>query len=396
MIEAGINKRVKIGQLVESLLPSYIVSESSKTIDFLKQYYLTQDSQGGVSDIIENLDQYLKFDNLTPDVIKGKTTLSSSISSTDTTITLASTRGLPKNDGLVKIGNEIIYYKEVSGNTLSGCARGFSGITDYKNGEVVFQESSASSHSSSASVTNLSVLFLKEFFRNLKVSFAPGFEDETFVSTLNLNNFVKNLRSFYSSKGTLDSFKILISALFGKESDIKNQADLLLQSSTANFRRRVTIVAEKVSGDPLSLTGKTLNQDANANDPNVNGASAPISEVEFITKRGIPYYNVFLIDRYSDPAPGFEGKFAATNKTRVIGNHSANSKVITVDSTVGFPKSGLLISGNNTITYTDKTINQFLNCSGVTEEIKTTDEIRTNDIAYAFNDDGEKVECARN
>ena len=392
MIEAGINKRVKIGQLVESLLPSYIVSESSKTIDFLKQYYLTQDSQGGVSDIIENLDQYLKFDNLTPDVIKGKTTLSSNISSTDTTITLASTRGLPKNDGLVKIGNEIIYYKEVSGNTLSGCARGFSGITDYKNGEVVFQESSASSHSSSASVTNLSVLFLKEFFRNLKVSFAPGFEDETFVSTLNLNNFVKNLRSFYSSKGTLDSFRILISALFGKESDIKNQADLLLQSSTANFRRRVTIVAEKVSGDPLSLTGKTLNQDANANDPNVNGASAPISEVEFITKRGIPYYNVFLIDRYSDPAPGFEGKFAATNKTRVIGNHSANSKVITVDSTVGFPKSGLLISGNNTITYTDKTINQFLNCSGVTEEIKTTDEIRTNDIAYAFNDDGEKVE----
>jgi len=392
MIEAGINKRVKIGQLVESLLPSYIVAESPKTIDFLKQYYLTQDSQGGVSDIIENLDQYLKFDNLTPDVIKGKTTLSSSISSTDTTITLASTRGLPKNDGLIKVGSEIIYYKEVSGNDLTGCARGFSGVTDYKNGEVVFQESSASSHSSDTTVTNLSVLFLKEFFRNLKVSFAPGFEDETFVSTLNLNNFVKNLRSFYTSKGTLDSFKILISALFGKESDIKNQADLLIQSSTANFKRRVTIVAEKVSGDPLTLTGKTLIQDANANDPNIDGASAPISEVEFITKRGKPYYNVFLIDRYSDPAPGFDGKFSATNKTRAIGNFAVNAEVITVDSTIGFPKSGLLISGNNIITYTDKTINQFLNCSGITEEIQTTDEIRTNDIAYAFNDDGERVE----
>ena len=34
--------------------------------------------------------------------------------------------------------------------------------------------------------------------------------------------------------------------------------------------------------------------------------------------------------------------------------------VINVDSTIGFPESGTLISGQNKITYTSKSINQFL------------------------------------
>lgn len=392
MIEAGISKRVKIGLLIESQLPSYVTTENPKTVSFLKQYYLSQDSQGGVSDIIENLDQYLKFDNLTPDVIRGTTTLTANITAEETSIAVDSIRGLPQKDGLIKIDNEIIYYTEISGTTLTGCARGFSGIIDYKKGEVVFSNSSASSHSSGVTVTNLSVLFLKEFFRHLKVSFAPGFEDESFVEDLNVNNFVKNLQSFYNSKGTEDSFRILISALYGKAAKIKNQADLLLEPSAANFKKRITLVCEKVSGDPLKLSGRTLLQDANPNNSEVEGASAPISEVEFVTKRGRPYYNVFLFDRFNDPAVGFEGTFIATAKTAVIGDQPVGSSVITVDTTIGFPKSGLLISGNNIITYTDKTINQFLNCSGVTEEISSTSEIRTNDIVYSFDEDGNKVE----
>ena len=43
--------------------------------------------------------------------------------------------------------------------------------------------------------------------------------------------------------------------------------------------------------------------------------------------------------------------------------------MITVDSTVGFGTTGIVISGINTITYTDRTVNQFLNCTGVSNYI---------------------------
>jgi hypothetical protein len=56
------------------------------------------------------------------------TTLASSISSTDTTITLTSTQGLAAA-GFIKIGNETINYTNVSGNQLLYCFRGQNGTT---------------------------------------------------------------------------------------------------------------------------------------------------------------------------------------------------------------------------------------------------------------------------
>ena len=56
------------------------------------------------------------------------TTLASSISSTDSTISLTSTQGLPAA-GFVKIGNETINYTSISGNDLIYCFRGQNGTT---------------------------------------------------------------------------------------------------------------------------------------------------------------------------------------------------------------------------------------------------------------------------
>ena len=46
MIETGIDTRVKVNQIIESQLPSYVSVETPKAVDFLKQYYKSQDSQG--------------------------------------------------------------------------------------------------------------------------------------------------------------------------------------------------------------------------------------------------------------------------------------------------------------------------------------------------------------
>ena len=60
-----------------------------------------------------------------------------------------------------------------------------------------------------------------------------------------------------------------------------------------------------------------------------------------------------------------KGTFKVQPATRVANTVSVGASVVTVDSTVGFAQTGKIISGRNTIEYTDKTVNQFLGCSGI-------------------------------
>ena len=71
MISTGIDTRIKVQQIIENQLPEFILSESPKSVDFLKQYYISQEYTGGPIDLTDNLDQYLKLDNLTPETLKG-------------------------------------------------------------------------------------------------------------------------------------------------------------------------------------------------------------------------------------------------------------------------------------------------------------------------------------
>ena len=66
MITTGFDARVKVQQVIDSQLPEFILNESPKVVDFLKQYYTSQEFRGGAIDIVENLDQYLSLNNLTP------------------------------------------------------------------------------------------------------------------------------------------------------------------------------------------------------------------------------------------------------------------------------------------------------------------------------------------
>ena len=126
-------KRVQINKIIESQLPEFIVSDFPKATEFFKQYYISQEFQGGTIDIAENLDQYLKLDNLVPEVITGETTLTYDIESSVGIVTVTSTKGFPEEYGLLKIDDEIITYTGITTNTFTGCVRGFSGIIDYDN-----------------------------------------------------------------------------------------------------------------------------------------------------------------------------------------------------------------------------------------------------------------------
>ena len=40
MITTGIDKRVQVQQIIDNQLPEFVLSESPKAADFLKQYYI--------------------------------------------------------------------------------------------------------------------------------------------------------------------------------------------------------------------------------------------------------------------------------------------------------------------------------------------------------------------
>ena len=104
------DKRIKVNTIIENQLPEFILTDFPNATEFFKQYYISQEFQGGPSDLINNLDQYLKVDNLVPEVVVGITSITSSITDTDTIISVPSTKGFPDEYGLLKIDDEIISY----------------------------------------------------------------------------------------------------------------------------------------------------------------------------------------------------------------------------------------------------------------------------------------------
>ena len=387
MVGTGFESRVKVQQIVQNQLPEFILDESPNAVEFLKQYYISQEYQGGPVDIAENLDQYLKLDNLTPEVIVDNVGLTTTIDSNAGIITVTSTKGFPQKYGLIKIDDEIITYTGITTNTFTGCIRGFSGVTNYhqdlNSEELVFSESDQASHTKDSSVQNLSSLFLKEFYVKLKSTLTPGLENDDFVSDLNVGNFIKNARSFYQSKGTDESFRILFNVLFGVTPKIVNLEDYLIKPSSAEFIRREVVVAERISGDPARLVGQTIKKYINGVADNITSAS--ISEVEIFTRKNKQYYRISLFVGYNEFS-AVEGNFTITPNTKCLETTQIGSSVISVDSTISFPESGTILSGDNIISYTGKSINQFLGCTGIKYAISLGDNLRSDEIYCGYED----------
>ena len=483
-----IDKRIKVNTIIENQLPEFVLADFPKAVDFFQQYYVSQEFQGGPSDLINNFNQYLKPDNLVPEVIHGETNLPihhlspSQVTASDTTIEVLNTKGFPDEYGLLKIDDEIITYtgKDYSKTDVSttggnlelrlsttitgitttniavndivklssiqnaddtvlvpdgtrvtsigfnrievdtiiisthlqetvttvnpvvgeftftherffftGCARGFSGVSGYNVGvssslievnkeNLVFEETTAVTHTEGSVVTNLSVLFLQEFFKKLKKTFLPGFENNEFASNLDVGNFVKLSRSFYQSKGIEESVKILFKVLYGVESKIIDLEQNLIKPSSAQFIRREVLVGDVIgTGEPQNLVGQTVFK---TDDLNTNGS---VSEVEVFSRDGKTYYKISLFVGFNE-RDLIQGIFTIPGFTKSLDAAPAGSPIISVDSTIGFGATGTLISGPNTIEYTSKSINQFFGCTGIGVGINTSDDIRANETIFGY------------
>ena len=378
--------RIKISSILENQLPQFVLEEFPLVSEFLSQYYTSLENQGGSSDILQNIDQYIKIDHLT-NLIES-TTLSTDVTFFDTAINVVSTAGFPDSYGLLLIDSEIITYTSKTSTTFEGCVRGFSGITSHKiKDELTFKETEAQEHSSSATVSNLSVLFLKEFLIKVKKQVTPGFEERELYSDLNERLFIKQSIDFYSSKGTDDSFKILFGALYGQNVEIIRPRDYLIQPSDAQYRITSDLVVEKIEGDPENLINTTLYQEETEY---TEAAQGTVTKVEKIRRGNKDYYVISLDSDYDkdiSAVGSIYGKFQIHPKTKIVSSIISGSTTLEVDSTVAFPNTNgtLVIDLDNqtslTVTYTSKTLNQFFGCVGITQDIPASTEVKTNSFA---------------
>jgi hypothetical protein len=388
--------RVKFQDIVASQVPQYVKDDFPLLVDFLQEYYVSQEYQGGTYDLIQNLDQYVKVDELFN--LKNSTVLEGNIQYTETSIATSAdgnfTDGFPDNNGLIQIDNEIITYEYKTETSFEGCVRGFSGITTYVGtntpDQLVFEQSEVASHTNGATIYNLNVRFLQEFFKRIKNQFVPGFSERTLYSGLDQRNFIFNANSFYNSKGTDQSFEILFRALYGSDVEVIKPSQFLIKPSDADYRITQDFVVESYLGNPLDLKNLTIYQ-------NKTGARGTVTNVEKINYSGGDFYQIAIDYGYQrdiNVDGTIYGKFEPNPKTKLLNNVAIGRTVLDVDSSISFPASGKIsvldVDGNeNILTYTDKTLTQLLGVTTTTSAFVSGADVSYNDYSYATSPTGE-------
>jgi hypothetical protein len=351
-----IEKRIQFSNIVYNQLPAYVREEFPLVAEFLSEYYRSQEFQGAPIDLIQNIDKYIKVDEVSHQI--DSVVLSNDITIIDDILNInilespTGTDGFPEKYGLLKIDNEIITYTGKTFNSFTGCIRGFSGIDSYKNpnnpDKLIFSKLESTNHLAGSIVINLSSLFLKEFLLKIKYQLTPGFESRTLNENLNESLFIKQSKDFYRSKGTDESFEILFRSLYGEDVSIIRPKEYLFRPSDAQYQITSDLVVESIEGNPENLINSTLIQDEYLD---FTKAYAPITNVEkIISKNGKEYYKLSIDSDYNKDITfdgGLYGEFKVHPQTKVIGLYSPTLFVVTVSTNPGIspPDSVYAING---------------------------------------------------
>ena len=336
--------KIKLSSIVESQLPLFVREEYPLVSELLTEYYRSLESKGSSYDILQNIDQYVKVNNLTN--LVEKTSATTDVTFSDNIINVSTTEGFPQTYGILQIGNEIVLYKSKTQTSFNDCVRGFSGITDYSVGnseDLVFTSTEIQEHLSGTEVLNLSALFLKEFFNKVKKQFAYGFDNRELYTGIDKNLFVKQSKDFYNSKGTDRSFEILFRVLYGKDVEVILPKKYLIEPSNAQYRVTRNFVVESIQGNVEDLLNKTVFQDQYENIPKSFGT---VTDTQRTIRNGKEYYTLMLdydFDKDIIVSGSIFGDLKIHPKTVISDNVQESSDNIVVDSTIGFPESGELI-----------------------------------------------------
>ena len=208
------DQTVDLSVLIENQFPQFVREDNSTFINFIKAYYESQELKNSPFDIAQNLIEYYNIGHYKKVELVENTKLNGNHNSNVTTIEVESTSGFP-DKGYIQINDEIIYYGSKTKTSFTNCVRGTSALvmTNIPLSQISLKTSISEDHSTNSDVINIAFEFTSEFFRRIRSEIAVLIP-ENLVSELDLSSFFSRIKSFYGSKGSLNSHAILFRILF--------------------------------------------------------------------------------------------------------------------------------------------------------------------------------------
>jgi hypothetical protein len=357
-------KTRKISTLIEQQLPGFISSEYVNFSKLVEKYYGQLEISGQPLDIINNITKYRDIDFYEENLLKQSTVLVNNISNSNTSIVVEDATSFPKENGYIRINNEICFYKSRTNVEFQEVSRGVSGNTTLGDlySETTFTSTESSQHSAGNTVYNISNLFLYAFIKNFEAQYLGALPERYLKGEVDKRTLIKNINKFYKAKGTDRSIKFIFNSIISRDPqdipEVYNPKDSTIKASTSDWLTTYSLKVKVLSGDPLNLVGERLIQELDETKPDVLYASAIVDNVVFrgSTEEG-NIYELIL-----DPAT-INGVFEVASKTKlrksIVVNLTVGQK-INVGSTLGWKLSGKLLIGSEVIKYNSKNATQFL------------------------------------
>ncbi len=346
----------KISLLVESQLPNFIVEDYELFSKFIQKYYEQLEIQGQPLDIITNLQTYRDIDFYEKNILKQSTTTSVFCQDTDETITVVDATSFPEFGGYIKVDDEICFYASRTDTEFLEVSRGVSGNTTL--GDIyestTFVTTQAADHISGSTVQNISNLFLYALIKSFESQYLSDFPEAYLNGDIDKRTLIKNISSFYQSKGTDNSIKFLFKCLISDDPnpEVAYPRDHTLKSSESNWISSYALKAKVISGNVNDLIGQQIEQSGDVY------ASAIVDNVRYSGKYdGEELYDIILSES------SVNGQFSIANKTKLTQDILATDNIgdrVNVFSTMGWDLKGEFYINGETFTFDDKNVNQFV------------------------------------
>jgi hypothetical protein len=351
-------KTKKISTLIENQLPGFISSEYENFSKFIEKYYEQLELPGQPLDIINNISRYRDINYYEKNLLNQQTILIETVGVEDNILFVEDATSFPEENGYVRIGDEICFYKSRSDTEFLEVSRGISGNTTL--GDLYeksnFVTTAATSHNSGEVVLNISNLFLYALVKNFEEQYLGAFPEKYLNEEVDKRTLIKNIKKFYQAKGTDRSISFVFNSVVpqnkGESPTVYNPKDYTLKSSTSDWVTKYSLKVKSLSGNLEDLIGEQIIQTT------PNYASAVVDNVIYLGK----YAEEDLYELVLSP-DSVNSEFTIASKTQLTKDLAASldtGERINVVSTFGWKNKGKLLIGNEQITFDDKNVNQFI------------------------------------
>ena len=360
----------RISTLIENQLPEFISSDYENFTKVVEKYYEQLESPGQPLDIIQNITKYSDIDFYEKNLLNQTSTLVSSINASENTVQLADGSSFPKENGYIRIDEEILFYETRVDNVLNKVSRGVSGNT--KLGDLYeksnFVTTNAAEHVSGSNVQNISNLFLYAIVKNFESDYLASFPEKYLKNDVDKRTLIKNITDFYQSKGTDRSIKFVFNTLISKTEEDKPEVispkDFTLKASTSDWVTSYSLKVQVLQGDPTTLIGEQIIQQLDPFNSNIGYASAVVDNVFSAGN------NLYQISLDTSTVNNVFNVASKTELTEDIASWVGIGDRINVDSTIGWGVQGRFLIDAEEFRYVNKNIKQFVV------------ESRTNNLTY--------------